>query len=385
MRKYFALFLALFLCFSTTVSAAPNNNWLVHSNQYSYSVGGGTFEYVIPYTGYYDISLGGSQGSAYNSNSGGKGYVLGKKVYLTKGDVIKVVIGRRPAWSQSGALLTVPGGNYSELYLNGTLQWRAAGGAATQSHNIAPTGVTSVQYLSGNPTSASAVTLVPHWHTGNGKSGPTHNNAFPTVYSTTYVGGCYGWSGHTHDATGACRWEYAYHEHRGCSSKAYSQCGSGSCPMCGHTLQQWTGDHLGNGNEGYGGNSEGGNAVFGCPSGCKQWTCGNSPKNAGKTYLCGNYNNTQTIKCGYAHGEIRGSIPTIAGTCYAIPEGEFKNPSASIAQSGDGVFRCSLSTQGKVISTMYGEHPIAYKGTKVELLLVDEENEDKDYVAYFRR
>lgn len=120
--------------------------------------------------------MAGSQGSAYNSNSGGKGYVLSKKVYLNKGDVIKVVIGERPAWIQNGSVLTVPGGNCSELYLNGVLQWRAGGGASEQSNNIAPTGVTLVQYLSGNPTTDTAVTLIPHWHEGGGHSGASHNN-----------------------------------------------------------------------------------------------------------------------------------------------------------------------------------------------------------------
>ena len=359
MRKCLALFLALFLCFSTTVSAAPTGNWLTHSNGYSYSLGGGTSEYVIPYTGYYDISLAGSQGSAYNSNSGGKGYVLSKKVYLNKGDVIKVVIGERPSWSQNGSVLTVPGGNCSELYLNGVLQWRAGGGASEQSNNIAPTGVTSVQYLSGNPTTDTAVTLIPHWHTGNGMSGPTHANQFPTLFQYNDPGGHYVCAGHKHGVLN-CEAHEKYKEHGGASGS------SRPCPICGRGM---CGEGQGDSVDGW--------ITGGHGDGTTTWSCSGGD--------CDDMPNTWRIGCGWEHGEIRGSITTTAGTCYTIPSGVFASPSATLSQEGNGVFACSLSPQGTIGSTMYGEHPIAYKGTKAELVLVDKEGEDKDYVAYFRR
>lgn len=359
MRKCFALFLALFLCFSTTVSAAQTGNWLTHSNGYSYSLGGGTSEYVIPYTGYYDISLAGSQGSAYNSNSGGKGYVLSKKVYLNKGDVIKAVVGERPSWFTNGSTLTVPGGDYSELYLNGVLQWRAGGGASEQSNSIAPTGVTSVQYLSGNPTAEPAVTLTPHWHAGNGMSGPTHANQFPTLFQYNDPGGHYVCAGHTHGVLN-CEAHEKYEEHGAASGS------SRPCPICGRGMC------------GYGqGDSSDGWITGGHGDGTTTWGCSGGD--------CDDMPNTWRIGCGYEHGEIRGSVPTTAGTYYIIPSGVFTSPSAELEQEGNGVFTCSLSSQGTIVSSMYGAHPIAYKETRCELVLVNKEGEDKDYVAYFRR
>lgn len=357
MRKCFALFLALFLCFSTTVSAAPTSNWLMHSNGYSYSLGGGTSEYVIPYTGYYDISLAGSQGSAYNSNSGGKGYVLSKKVYLNKGDVIKAVVGERPSWFTDGSTLTVPGGNYSELYLNGVLQWRAGGGASEQSNNIAPTGITSVQYLSGNPTAKPAVTLTPHWHSGNGKSGTTHANQFPTVYSETLVGGCYGWSGHTHDATRTC----ARFHNCDLDPKRVAWC----CM-----------------NENINGNYI---HKPGCPCEGTCWTRAEDKyfrdnwvidcNGAMNDYACGYPNNTQVLKCGYSQGQIL----NVNNASYQphINSGNFNGKSLSNTGNGKCTIRLAeqqeLNYSNVVVTTPH------YKDGLCELILRD------DTVVYYKR
>lgn len=311
--------------------------------------------------------MAGSQGSAYNSNSGGKGYVLSKKVYLNKGDVIKAVVGERPSWSQNGSVLTVPGGNYSELYLNGVLQWRAGGGASEQSNNIAPTGVTSVQYFSSNPTTVPAVTLTPHWHSGNGMLGPTHANQFPTLYGITVPGGCYV-GRHVHDSYGYTCPKEVCGGHMGIT---YEGPGDGPggydwhvrCDRCGSVgYRHWQDDYVGNGYD----NSD---------DFCDDWA-----------YACNNLpHNVWQLGCGHKQGEIRGSVTTTAGTCYTITSGVFVSPDASLVQEGNGVFTCSLSPQGTISSTMYGKHPIAYKGTKAELVLFDKDYEDKDYVAYFRR
>ena len=269
------------------------------------------------------------------------------------------MVGERPSWSQNGSVLTVPGGNYSELYLNGVLQWRAGGGASEQSNNIAPTGITSVQYLSGNPTAELAVTLTPHWHTGNGMSGPTHANQFPTLFQYNDPGGHYVCAGHKHGVLN-CEAHEKYKEHGGASGS------SRPCPICGRGM---CGEGQGDSVDGW--------ITGGHGDGTTTWSCSGGD--------CDDMPNTWRIGCGWEHGEIRGSITTTAGTCYTIPSGVFASPSATLSQEGNGVFTCSLSPQGTIGSTMYGEHPIAYKGTKAELVLVDKEGEDKDYVAYFRR
>ena len=229
--------------------------------------------------------MAGSQGSAYNSNSGGKGYVLSKKVYLNKGDVIKVVVGERPSWTQNESVLTVPGGNYSELYLNGVLQWRAGGGASEQSTNIAPTGVTSVQYLSGNPTADTAVTLVPHWHAGNGMSGPTHAHQFPTLFQYNDPGGHYVSAGHTHGVLN-CEAHEKYKEHGAASGS------SRPCPICGRGM---CGEGQGDSTDGW--------ITGGHGDGTTTWSCSGGD--------CDGMPNTWRIGCGYEHGEIRGSVPPL--------------------------------------------------------------------------
>lgn len=135
------------------------------------------------------------------------------------------------------------------------------------------------------------------------------------------------------------------------------------CDRCGGVgYRHWQDDYVGNGYD----NSD---------DFCDDWA-----------YACNNLpHNVWQLGCGHKQGEIRGSVTTTAGTCYTITSGVFVSPDASLVQEGNGVFTCSLSPQGTISSTMYGKQPIAYKGTKAELVLFDKDYEDKDYVAYFRR
>lgn len=118
-------------------------------------------------------------------------------VRLNKGQTITVSTPNRPAHYTEGTTTVVPHGNDSVLKIGGEEFLRAGGGAPRFNQIIAPTGTINVQV-------EGVASLPVHWHSGNGKSGATHANQFPTVYSETLAGGCYGWSGHTHNATRTC-------------------------------------------------------------------------------------------------------------------------------------------------------------------------------------
>ena len=169
--------------------------------------------------------------------------------------------------------------------MNGVLQWRAGGGASEQSNNIAPTGVTSVQYLSGNPTADTAVTLVPHWHVGNGMSGPTHANQFPTLFQYNDPGGHYVDAGHTHGVLN-CEAHEKYKEHGAASGS------SRPCPICGRGM---CGEGQGDSTDGW--------ITGGHGDGTTTWSCSGGD--------CDGMPNTWRIGCGYEHGEIRGSVPPL--------------------------------------------------------------------------
>ena len=78
--------------------------------------------------------MSGSQGSSYSSSSGGCGYTVSKIIRLNYGDTVKFVVGTKPSgYTTSGDTVTVPGGNATRMYVNGTLVLCAGGGASTAS------------------------------------------------------------------------------------------------------------------------------------------------------------------------------------------------------------------------------------------------------------
>lgn len=305
---------------------------------------GGTSEYVIPYTGYYEISLAGSQGSSYSSNSGGKGYVLYKKVYLNKGDVLRPVVGTKPAYAMSGATLTVPGGNCSELYLNGTLQWRAGGGAAMRSNTIAPNGITQVVYHGGKGTTVGAGNSTSvHWHSGNSSVG---GGCYTTpVYRHDHNSGCYG-----HVCDGDCHYVEGHYDW------VYDDNDDGEDTHGWH--RKWIPAHTEH-------------------SGNQGLVCGGQPLNTFDHWGLG---------CGLSQGQILQDSAAQPGTCFVISTGQFANPAQSLTQEGTGVFSCKLATQGSIQTVSMsgvpnGDKKLNYLGGDCNLVLYDE----RDYVAYFRR
>lgn len=271
-------------------------------------------------------------------------------VRLNKGQTVTVSTPNRPAHYTEGTTTTiVPHGNDSVLKIDGKEFLRAGGGAPRFNQIIAPTGTLDVQVEGVNP-------LPVHWHRGNGKSGATHANQFPTVYSETPVGDCYGWSGHTHNATRTCPMRHNHDldpkELRWCcmnENRNGNYVHPKSCPCPGNC-------------------NTGANPYF-------RYAPVSICDNSMNEYACGNPNNTQVIKCGYSQGQILNvnNDSYQPHTC----SGKFTGQSSS--NTGNGKFTIRLAEQQElnysnvVVTTPY------YKGGLCELILRD------DTVVYYKR
>lgn len=381
--------------------------------------GGGTYEYVVPYTANYEVTLAGAQGASYSSDGGGYGYVLTKQIRLQYNDVVKFEIQNRPTYSLNTATgrLYVPGGQPSKMWVNGTLVWTAAGGAGKIDNNIAPNSCTNivVQNGSGTATGYDNSACSVHWHSCSTKSGATHaTEPWGVVYSTTFLGGCYGWDGHTHDATGTCPWHYTHHEHNGsCASRPLTWLGRDGggdniCPSCG---RHGTGHGAGTGDTSDDSNGEADNGynnqIYGCDHGCLQYDCDNLPLNAGQEYDCGFYNNTQSIHCGYSNGQVLGynNNAYVPGNCYYNTAYAYTEtvvdkiyggsadgityktqsktmnttPSASLTRQGNGMFSVKLVEQSTLNYLNVNAPNTYWKNGRVDLAILD------NTVCFFKR
>lgn len=348
-----AAIMALSLLFGTVANAAGNELPISHGNRYTVTRdGGGEITYTVPFTANYEVTLSGSEGAGYPSGAGGYGYTLTTTVRLNKGQTITVSTPNRPAHRTEGTTTIVPHGNNSVLKIDGQEFLRAGGGAPRFNQIIAPTGTLDVQVEGVNP-------LPVHWHSGNGKSGATHANQFPTVYSETLVGGCYGWSEHphTHDATRTCA---RFHNHD-LDPKRVAWC----CM-----------------NENINGNYI---HKPGCPCSGGCWTRADDKyfrdgwvtdcNGAMNDYACGYPNNTQVLKCGYSQGQIL----NVNNASYRphICSGEFTGQ--SLSNTGNGKFTIRLAEQQELNYDNVVVKTPHYKGGLCELILRD------DTVVYYKR
>lgn len=312
-------------------------------------MGGGEITYTVPFTANYEVTLSGSEGAGYPSGAGGYGYTLTTTVRLNKGQTITVSTPNRPAHYTEGTTTIVPHGNDSVLKIDGKEFLRAGGGAPRFNQIIAPTGTINVQV-------EGVASLPVHWHSGNGKSGATHANQFPTVYSETLAGGCYGWSGHTHNATRTCLMR---HNHDLDPKELYWCCMN---------------------------ENRNGNYVHpdscGCPGNC---STGADPyfryapvsicDNSMNEYACGNPNNTQVLKCGYSQGQIL----NVNNASYRPHTNDGNFTGQSLSNTGNGKFTIRLAEQQELNYSNVGVTTPHYKGGLCELILRD------DTVVYYKR
>lgn len=254
--------------------------------------------------------------------------------------------------STNGSVLSVAGGNAARYWLNDSLQLLAGSGSGYVNNNIAPNGILSVKTLGGEGNSVGvSKTYNVHWHSGNGKSGATHSNSFPTMYSTSNPGGCYRDGGHTHDATSKCP------KHHGHESACYSSCGCTS----GNT-----------------GNGAGSPCSVCCHSGGHSNPCTHRElthcTHSLNTFDCGAYTNTWVIGCGYQHGQIVGisNGACAPGSCWGECDTQV------VGNRGDAKFTVKLLEQ----SNLYYNRktaPAYWDGVKCNLVIKD------SVVVWFKR
>lgn len=358
-RKLFAILAVCTMLFSNVINVSAANAFnLSKSNQYSVTLGGGTFTYTVPFTANYELTLAGTRGAAYSNNSGGPGYTLTKTVRLNYGDEVKVELPTAPSYSQSGSVLTIPGGSPAKLWINGTLYWSAAGGQGKLNSTIAPNGVTTVKIQSGNGTdNGNYNTYAVHWHSGNGVSGASHSNSFPELYGLSDPGGCYVGS-HVHDSYGytcprtncpSTDFTRTYHHH--CDQDEYA---TWVCNICGVEYHK-------------GGKYADGDADCSEPTGCSNWgySCGNMP------------HNIWNLGCNTQQGQILGYTGSQQpGTCYTID-----SPSAALTSTGNAYFTIKLAETETLFykNVKVPKGDLRYLNNYADLVILD------NTVCYFKR
>ncbi len=117
-------------------SAEEKSNHYTVSKAIDFS--GRESSYMVPYTGFYRITIAGAKGADYGEYSGGNGSVVEGCFYLEKGDRLDYVIGGRNGYMGGGEATEYGnGGGYSIIShsRNGTMLIAGGGGGATpQSH-----------------------------------------------------------------------------------------------------------------------------------------------------------------------------------------------------------------------------------------------------------
>ena len=124
---------------------------------------GTEFEFKVPYSGYYQITLAGSQGGTYNSTAVA-GTKLTQKVWLDAGTVLSGSTTIVPSNTWDGSTFCVHGGSTAVLYKDGVVYAKAAAGNATTA-KIAPANATTVRVYSTDDVSYKESPV--HWHKGN--------------------------------------------------------------------------------------------------------------------------------------------------------------------------------------------------------------------------
>ncbi len=105
---------------------------------------GKTQVYIIPYSGFYRLSLYGAQGGNYGAYQGGKGGKIETTVFLEKGDTLQCQIGGQNGFGNGGrAAKYGNGGGYSKISMlqKGCILLAGGGGGASAMENGYPGGL----------------------------------------------------------------------------------------------------------------------------------------------------------------------------------------------------------------------------------------------------
>lgn len=154
-----------------------------------------TETYVVPYTGFYELSAGGAQGGGYDSKKGGKGGKVTAKFFLTEGEKIVVSVGGKGGMATAES--AAAGGKSANGYRGGRGKTYGSGGGAT----IMKSNRQGLLLVAGGGGGASPA--------GNGGKGGTTEALHPDGESVGQGGQAGGGGGYV----GGSRGEYEIHSH----------------------------------------------------------------------------------------------------------------------------------------------------------------------------
>ncbi len=284
--------------------------------------------YTAPYTGIYLMELEGAQGGGSGALSGGKGAKVTARVWLRKGEVLRLVLGGQDGFNGGGAgTLFANGGGCSIVSsdLQGTLLIAGGGGGATaleegkeggSSAGILDTGIhgeTGGAGGGGGYCGGCAGELILHCHTGDSRLG----------------GGCY-----TKPLSCGGYIEREVEKEGGLGGWYCAKCDDssgdweceGRCPRCGregegHCMHEWYYPDV---------------VSYHCSR------CGAEYGGSGTCSRISGYG----VSCGREEGEIVSSRSAYGGSNYVNPDAVLFWTEEAGVKEGDGAFRLSSEEAG---------------------------------------
>jgi len=314
----------------------------------SYSYTGNSSTYTVPYTGLYSFTAYGAQGgNASNGKAGGKGGSVTGNVWLTKGDVITIIVGGQNGYNGGGSATYSSygnGGGYTILSSSqkGTLLIAGGGGGATTLAVGFPGGSTASTISGRNGQSGAAGggggntggnsgsvsvhghdTNCYHYHSGNSTSGGgcytiAKTKTLTCNYSVTIngtagwncgAGGCSGWT------TGVTRG--VSHSSNKCNGSPSGTWYTETCSKCNHYYR--TGTEVSAGSHTY-------------PETYYDLGCGKS----------------EGLQCNMTAGQVLSSSPAYGGSNYVNTSYVVSYTSSQDARTGNGA--------ASIVSSNIGYH-----------------------------
>lgn len=317
---------------ATDIGAAPN---VSRSLTYTGSPG----SYLVPYTGFYRLTLTGAQGSGCGSMQGGKGGLVEGVFYLSQGERLTYVLGGRNGYHGGGTASAYGvGGGSSELSSDrrGLLLIAGGGGGATDTQDGMPGG-SAGKNVSGR----------------DGESGKAGGGG-------GYQGGAAGvWETHQH--TVACR--HIHTGDAGSGGGCYTEvlrCGSTAFRREEKESRFYYGNRDGNGNLIY------------CPR-CASFSC-NGHLDRFYRYICtgcgADYDEkkpavctvqtgyalgcgrTDSYICGLTEGQVLASSPAYGGSNYIQTAACSSHTEQAGRQSGNGTLQITSVSLGYLESNL---------------------------------
>lgn len=193
--KFLAFILVACLLFPS-ISVEATTTPTLSAPNYSVTYKGLSGTVSIPFSGYYNITVAGSQGGTYGSTRAAGNKVSGK-VWLNKGDLVSYSCKTSPtAYTVNGSTMDVPAGNGGSLLINNKEFIYAAPGVSTTKAYSVPTGVNKVTLHRTGTAEPQSFNV--HWHSGSASSkGGCYN--LPYWYYSYEVNGSHSWGDdHTH-------------------------------------------------------------------------------------------------------------------------------------------------------------------------------------------